>query len=269
MQNKKLTETTIGEYGMKLPVGGISGSGTLIKTFQAKAMKTREEREIARLKTSRETVMRYTTSILAVLLEEMGGVDLKDLKDIDQRKVQIGRFTMADVMYVWTWLRIKNIGPEFPVKFNCGNPHCGKEIRMNADLNSTKVTVAEDPADLIWSYDLEQPAQIRGSEVTRLILGAPHWYGLANTNESNLSAVKIALLRASVTALNEPANSVQLIEADLDDITKRDFEKVVSLMNEKSVGPNMSLEGECPHCGTPFVHSIDWNYQDFFGASSQ
>lgn len=264
---------TIKELGPVLPLGVESG-GEYHKGFSVKPWRMKEERELGALRDNNKdaTVFQYVGMVLSAMLQQLGPYDFtKEGVKFEQKRVWVGQLTMGDVFYAYVWLRIQTLGADLGLNVRC--PGCSRSIEnFTADLNSVEVTTAENMDQACWEYHLHVPFQARGKLVKTLVIGPPRWNALEMLQgPGGYGTAKPAVIRASIMGLGtkEEADPLVITDSELDDMSKRDIEALVKQINDKTVGPNMAVEGQCPHCKVDFRQPIDWGYDNFFGDSSQ
>lgn len=265
----------LGDQGPKLPIGHVAG-GSLVKDLAVRAWKTRDERELGKLKKEGMGMGQYVSLVVAYMCSKFGGHDWSaitgDSKEVaralDERRIHLGRFTMGDVFYAYMYLRRDVLGNELKMNVKC--PQCAHAWVFVGDLDTVEVVTVDAPEALRWTYKLHTPIQLRQKQVTHFQMGAPLWTVVesAGGSPNNEVVPKIAALRGSITALNDDAEPVILTDMELDELSKRDFETLMSMIDKNFVGPKMAVDGECPKCEAKFFAPINWKYDDFFAISS-
>ena len=86
--------------------------------------------------------------------------------------------------------------------------------------------------------------------------------------EGDTGVVSVDLIRDAIVAINGEPEKRALIATDLDDMTKRDIEALAKQIDDRELGPDLSIAETCPRCGLQFRTSLDWGYASFFSASS-
>jgi len=191
---------------------------------------------------------------------------------LPERRVVISMMTMPDVLYAYAWLRRESVGSE--VKFDPRCPGCGHDFVFVADLDSMEVKVVSELKLALWEYELKVPITIRNKEVKKLTFGPARWNAveaLGNTgiSELDVGATKSGIILGSIHSV-DGIGEMPLAEHELNDMVKYDIERLSFLVDEKAIGPDLSLEGECPRqrCGRKFKMPIPWTTDDFFAVSS-
>ena len=72
--------------------------------------------------------------------------------------------------------------------------------------------------------------------------------------------------RRACLCLSSPCagGPVALADHELDEMSKRDVEGIAAGFEAHTCGPDMTLEGNCPKCASPFEVVMDWGYDNFF-----
>lgn len=262
--------TTLAAQGPQLPVGIADSAGSLVKDIAVRPWRMKEEREIGDLRDKNRdgNMFQYVSMVLATLATKLGPYDFDKMKP-EERRVVIAGMTMPDVFYAYVWLRLQALGPDFDLRIVC--PSCRKKSEITADLNTIEVRAVAKIDDASWPYTVAIPFTIRGKQANTLMFGPPRWTALENAPKDerlNTGAVKALVIRSSIVGVNTDGQ-VQLADSELDEMSKRDLEKITKLTDDKSIGPIMQLDCKCPNCTAPVKTPIDWNYDSFFAASSK
>ncbi len=264
------TVTTLAELGPKLPIGLSSGSG-LSKDLVQRSWRTKDERELGKLKKPKMSMAAYVGTVVAYMHNRFGHHEWTPETKLEERRVIIGQAYMPDVFYAYLWLRREVIGNEIVLEIACSSPSCGHKFKFNADLGSTEVIKVDDESALDWSHQLHDPVDIRKKRVTHFRLRAPRWASLESgaSGDLNEAAGKILLVKGSIVGLNDEEGLVQLSDNEIDELSKRDLETIASRCNDEFVGPKMSVDITCPKCENQMRSPIDWTYDRFFSISSR
>ncbi len=273
---KSIKKITLEQLGMVMPIGIATPDGSYSKSFSMKRWRMKEERELGELRDQNRdsSVGQFVASVLSFMCTSIGTNDFDKMKSTE-KIVHISQMYVGDVFYIYTWLRIKSLGSQLKLDIKC--PNCSNKFKFTADLNTVEVDVCEKAEDAFWDYKLREPFEIRGRLVTELRMGPPKWITLENMKGIgglNTGAAKAGMIIGSIINIVDWKDSngkpmpVALAMAELDEMSKADIEKITSLMDKNAVGPNMSIEGECPRCRYNYNMAIDWSYDNFFGISS-
>lgn len=274
--SKEPIKTTQAELGNMLPIGVVSASGARGRVFAMRPWRLKEERELGKLRAQHADALltQYISMILATMCQTIGGQDMEKLGDMDARKLFVSQMFVPDVFYTYLSLRIAAIGPELALTLKC--PRCNTEIpKFMADLTSTEVWKLPDGSvDLAnWDYKFMDPIQLRGKTVTGLRLGPARWSSLEEADIAkgdSGTAKAVSILGSARGFLGDPQD-VALAPHELDEMTKRDVEGLVAMINDKGLGPVMAVDVKCKRdrCQRNFLAPIDWGYDSFFSTSSR
>jgi hypothetical protein len=268
---------TLKELGQLMPLGMANNDGNYIKSFEIKRWRMKEEREIGEQKELYKdaSIGQYVGIVLSTMCTNIGNINFESLKKAE-KNVHISQMFVGDVFYIYTWLRRHSIGNELQLSIKC--PNCSNKFKVDANLDTIEVDVCEKLEDACWNHKLEEPFEIRGRLVAELLMGPPKWFSLENlkgTNTANTGAVKAGLILGSIQGIvdwkdeNGEPKQIALTVNELDEMGKKDIEKITHGMDRNAIGPNMSVEGECPRCRSDYRMPIDWSYDNFFDISGR
>ncbi len=268
-------ETTLKEWGHRLPCGTVdTTTGQLVKDIIFRPWNLRRERQLGKLKTSSaaDSVMTFASAVLTVMctklghirpgFDEAGGLKMKP-QEFAELRLQTSNLVLEDVLYTWLLLRREAIGPDLEVDGNC--PHCRQEVHVYADLDTTTVKYVDSMEETFWTYTLRDPLQIRGKEISELRFGPARWSVLEHTKASGIDTggQKSDLILGSIEEVDQ-LGKVALLETELDEMSKRDVEKIVAEMDARAIGPDMRVEFTCRQCFRVAKIQIPWDYDTFF-----
>lgn len=270
-------KTTLGEYGDRLPIGILDADGRLHKDIITKSWKTRDERELGKKVAPDAGMVDHVPLVVANMCSRIGPHNMDAIDDAT-KSVIVSTMYMADVFYVYALLRVKTMGHRLQLEVACPRAQCGVSFPYTGDLRTTEVMAVDDIDTILRRYDLEDPITLRKTLVTHVQLSYPKWSVMeqarGNTNEADIKALA---LQGTIVGLNDLQEPVALTLAEIDELSKRDFEGMQESINKNFLGPKMGLEGSCrPEVCTRFRRGgydfklpIDWSYRSFFGASSR
>lgn len=272
---KGIGKTTLGKYGMKMPLGMTAPDGSVAKNFVVKPWTMAEEKELAQAKKDDpgQNIATYVSTVVAWMCSQLGPHTFTPKTSLAERRVYVSQMYMADVWYIYAYLRRETLGDILKLNLSC--PRCNDEFPWAGSLASLGVHTAPNLDACMWDYELAHPVSIRGSKVVKFKVGPQRWQvAEAIFGDPNEGDAKDAALRASIYCLNDSADRIQLLAGDLDVLTKKDIEGLSGKIDEHFIGPDMSIEiGEenpCKSCGFNKKRRlpIDWSYDNFFGTSS-
>lgn len=268
--------TTLGEYGDKLPIG-ILHDGRLHKDIIVKRWRTKDERELGKKFPNDAGMAEHVSIVVANMCSKLGPHDMDSLSDAE-KSVIVSTMYMADVFYAYVLLRLKAMGKDLKLTIRCPTPGCDVEFPYVANIETIEVTYVDDIDDILWTYKLQDPIEIRKQKVEKFSMAYPKWSVMEQgRNNNNEAEVKTITIMNSVVGLNDEQNPVSLTMSEMDEISKIDFEGLVEGINENFLGPKMGVEGECTpeictklkRGGHKFIFPIDWRYKSFFAHSSR
>lgn len=267
-------KTTMGELGLKMPLGIIHTDGSYSKGFKVKPWRMTEEKELAQYRQDGEgqNVATYVSTVVAYMCSVLGHHNFADM-DMTERKVIVSQMYMGDVWYVYAYIRREALGSLLKLMLKC--PRCRKDFPFTADLTTLNVTAADTLDDTLWEYKLNTPIDIRGKKAEVFYMGPQRWTVAESVfTDPNSGTAKEVTFRASIRALNDPKDQIQLADGEIDDLVKLDIEAIASQIDDHFIGPDMSIElgadDPCGHCKykAKRLISIDWTFDSFFGSSS-
>lgn len=275
-ESKGRIMTTVTDLGDRLPIGILDDEGRLHKDLALKPWKTSDERELGRKKKSDSTMPEHVGLVVSEMCSQIGPHSMAK-KDEGERRAVVSQMYMADVFYAYCLIRIKAMSSKLKLKIQCPTLRCGQEFPWSGDLNSLEVGIVENIDDILWDFKLTEPFEVRKKLVSHFTLASPKWFTLEAIGDVNDEAdIKVRTLMGTIIGMNDEPDPIQLTIAELDNLVKIDFEDMIASINERYLGPNMAVEGECTRevCpkyggGKPFARMIDWRYDSFFGGSSR
>lgn len=266
----KTTTVQLKDLGPNLPLG-ILDSGSYVKDIAVRPWRMAEERELGRLRDANKdaNVASFVSMVLSVMCTRLGCHDFEGMKS-EQRRVLISQMFMGDVFYAYVWLRVQTMGNHLDLNLACAA--CGRKFPFQADLNTVEVETAETEDAASWSYTLRVPFKIRDQTASVIRMGPARWNALEMMDRHggmNPGMAKAGIIRGCFRGLADDDKPMLIGDSELDEMSKWDLEKLTTEIDDYSIGPNMAVEGNCPHCRSPFRSPMDWTYDSFFGVSSR
>jgi len=274
-QETKTTENKIklvllSDNGPVLPIGTVDTSGVYHKDLEIRPWRMKEETELGDVMEQQQNIRfgKYVTLVLSKMCTKLGMYDFTSMNDIE-KAVVVGQMYMADILFAYLWLRIQSMGHKMPVEMWC--PNCRHNFMLGADLRTVEIRTIETIEDAEWGYKLRQPFQIRNINVEEFIIRPPRWVAIEaikGQTGRNFGKLKLSIIHGSVFALGgqEP---LPLASHEFDEMRKIDFETLTMEIDQKTIGPDFSIEASCPECNFKFKNMIQWASEDFFGVSSR
>jgi hypothetical protein len=266
----RIKTLTLNELGDRLPLGIPNADGSFSKQIMSVPWKTRHERAIGNLKKEGQNIAQHASIIISQLYTKIGETEWTPETVHAKKILQIGAMYMPDVLYMFVLLRSKVIGPSLKMNMKCGS--CRHAFVFNADLGSVDVATLDSVRDMDWTYTLMDPITIRnGTVVKKFRMNPPKWFQLESVVASGGTEEKAKCLitRACIVGLNDDPDVMQLMDSEVDEISKRDLEAMQDAINADYLGPKMVLDGNCPACDAAFTAPINWRSDSFFSNSSR
>lgn len=262
--------TSLKELGSSLPCG-ILGSGGRSRTFRLRPFRMKEERELSKLRDGANSLTfgTFVSEVLSMMIQTVGPHTF-DTISAAQRKLVLSQMEMADVLYMYLYLRYEAMGSEEPVVLPIMCPNCHHQFRVDADLGTLEVKVVPDStADLRRLCKLRDGLVIQGAMRDTVWL-APLKWSVSDSPMFNAGSASIALIvQSSIVGANGVnLNPFIISDPELDEMTKRDIEIISADINNNTPGPVMAVKSDCPKCKNQLVKMLDWGYDSFFSKSS-
>lgn len=264
----RIKKTTLGELGGRLPLGVVQTDGSFSKEIESMPWKTRHERAIGALKKEGMNMAQHASIIISQLYSRVGPHVWTPETKHAEKLLNIGTMYLPDVLYMYVLLRSKVISDRLKMSITC--PACRHKFVLNGDMASIEVNTLERPEDMNWYFNLKDPISIRKKTVSKFRMNPPKWFQLESVASMAASGemAKIVIARASVVGFNDEIEPTQLMDSEMDEVSKRDLESMISEINKDFLGPKMATEGDCPSCNFHFNLPINWRGDDFFSESS-
>lgn len=258
---------TLQELGNNLALGFQTKNG-FVKSFEMSPWRLKQEKEIGEIAEENPdaNMGEYISMIVAHMCPKVGPHIFEKMPQPEKR-VHISQMYMGDVFTVYCALRKKAMGNLVPMELKCSR--CKKSRDFKADLNTLEVTVADGLDELLWEYKLQEPVKIRGKEVTKMILGPARWELIEAIDAGyHMGTAKESTIKSHVIQIPELGGPVALVNNELDELAKIDVETLTTEIEDRAIGPDMSISDKCPNCKADNTYALDWRYDNFFGVSS-
>ncbi|KKN26420.1 hypothetical protein LCGC14_0874980 [marine sediment metagenome] len=260
-------KATLAEHGPELPIGVLDQGGGYRRDVALRPWKLKQERVLGALLGDEFNLVQYVEAAIGTMCTRLGPHSLEAMKP-EECTVVLSQMWMADVFFAYLLIRVRSLGNLLPLKLTC--PNCGVRFDHTADLSTVVIRSVGRIEDAQWQYDVRRPFEIRGKKVEKLLMGPPRWSSLAQIpgNVRNFGDLKAGILLGSIYEVAGQGQMV-LIDGELDDMEKEDIEVLTRAIDDNSVGPDMSIEGECKSCRKDYTIAIEWSNRDFFAPSSR
>jgi len=284
----------LNELQNELPIGIKLPDGKFYKQFSFKDWLWPEEEAVAKLKQQGKSMGDFIIDVLRLMLTELGGTPVTNISK-DEFTVTMLNAYIADVFYMYVYLRFESVGPELPMQLRC--MRCGKDYKVTGDLaqfdivthQPSKVVKAEDGAQnelqegedgapvtedfnpneyAFEEVELFKGIEYRGKKYMTAILKPGKWSVMRSIGQGdvNEAAIKKQMLQSAVSGLPglEDMPSFVFTDEMLRSLHKRDLEKLIAASTRINAGPEMSVETTCKHCRAMNKYPLDWTYDNFF-----
>jgi hypothetical protein len=281
-----MKRTTVRELGQRLPIGNPE-DGKLIKTFEVRPYKARVDRHLSIYREANPNLSysHVVTYYVAMILRSVGSKYFtleKDGAPSDETLLEISQLFFADVMYIYLWSRLTELGSKVTKAVRC--PVCDV-ITTGAqfDLMDADVNVAESLDELELWVDLRKGFALRGDGriVKRVKLHPVKWVVMHHegVTSGQVGQAGYAQLQHSIVAVDGFEDAYTPTEAEIDDLHKIDAILLDRESNRVSAGLDMTTVIECPgdpkkdepktgkKCGFEITDALDWTFESFFGSS--
>jgi hypothetical protein len=264
----------LGEIGKVLPIGYQDATGKLHREFELIDWDWDVEEELGELAERNQDMSMgaYISEIVGRGLASLGEIDFAKLKR-SQRRLVVSQLFHADVLYVYTWIRIAALGRH--VKFD--------EFRCEAckfsldgfagDLLSLEVKFNDGEEVPRESVELERWFKYGQRDVTRVEVGPLKWSFMETADASvlmNPAKFRLATLRSGVVGVGETNGAPVVITREhARQMGPASVNRIVAAIDRVGGGAVFEVGGECPQCKEKFRRAIDWTYDSFFGRSSR
>lgn len=270
---------TLEELGSRMPIGILTDDGSLRKDFELKDLSYPLEKALGKWKVAHATDPNSThlTKLLALLLTKLGGEPFShhpddEEEDAAKQMYRVSQCYMADVIYMYIFARVQELGPE--VKYPLSH-HCGFNGTAAYDLNKLEIVCCEDPAELLRPVELLHGIKMGGEKCKQAYVQPMKWYGMesqeAEESQSDFTLMKLHLISQSMlieTKAKDQVIQVQPEEGQLSTLRKVDIVRLGKGVNDLNLGARLVSEGKCKKCKEEFFQPIDYTYDNFFDESS-
>lgn len=257
-------EWTLAQQGPVLPIG-VEIHGTYHRELEVKPWTLREERELGELrdKNKSKSVFDFVPLILATLFNKIGCHDFAQKMTAAQKRLAVQQMFLGDVLYSYIWMRREALGSKLETKMIC--PGCAANFGFHADIDSIPVKRVDKFEDAFWEYKLINPFIVGGELATTITFGPPRWSVFQGVNGAG--KLKVSTILGSTYKVN--GNTRPVAGHEFDAMSKRDLTAIIKMLDDHHIGPDLSMELECPHCGHEYRGTLDWSGADFFGESGE
>jgi hypothetical protein len=262
---------TVGDLGIRLVTGTgpVDGSSPRDTRLEFGDWSAKQERELAayRKKNRKMSQAAVVAHVLSRFTLRWGEHDFSKMK-MPARENVVGNASAADVFHAWCQLRCEAMGPDYDVKFDC--PSCEEQIAWSLDVESIEVTVPRSTdTSLLTNVKLFKGIQYLSEKKFKVRIAPLRWMthnALGEETNLDVSEVKLAVIEGTVVGVEGVEGEIILPQSSVDTLQKKDIEHLFKHADDQGVGPDLTLEIECPHCGVKTDRPMRWEYDLFFSA---
>lgn len=256
------------DQGPNLPVG-IVVNGKRVRPFRARPFRLKEEKELSKLKNEAKgmTIGKFVAEVISRMYATIGPHNLDSMKPAE-RLLTVCQLTMADVLYLYLYLRYEALGHDEPVVMKITCPACRVDYKWYGELGTMQVRVVpDDSLDLKRQCSLRDGIEIKGQPRKVVTLQPILWSAFLNKSFNGPQHESDAVRGAICGAEGVDQNPLVLTDKEMDELTKRDLNELVRDIDEHSPGPSLRIEPECPACQYKALMVLDWGWETFFSPS--
>lgn len=266
---KVYRKTKVGELGMRLPVGVGPLDGSRPRTTQLafRDWSGKDDRKIGKMRQARpgQGDADLVEMILAEFVTRWGDHDFTKMSHEERRNV----LTMAasgDIFHAWSMLKIENVGPELQMTFGCAN--CQKDVVFKIDVEEIEEKVPASPTtDLTEKVMTRKGFMYQGVRRRETTIAPVLWktyYGINNEARMDTSELKLLVIEGAVVGLEGIEGQIIVPPTCVDTLIKYDIELLAHRIEERQLGPELSIDLRCPHCDARMIRPVTWEYDVFF-----
>lgn len=277
-------KTTLGELGNRLPIYRVGQDKKPIEknefTFIPWDMEMEEK--LAEKQEKSKGRGTFINEMMCMLLDNFCGQEFQEMKP-EERAVVMNQLEWSNMMYMYIYLRVEELGSNMSLNLMCPNPRCQQQLdNYVVDLKGLDVHVKEynfekKEADhpRVSTYDLVKPIILKdGLTISAINFDMSRWdYMEKSDNKDGINAgkLKMFMLKSSVVGFK---NGEEKVTKFLDPqqvfsrMKKIDIEQCTRFVADNNAGPVPLVECQCPKCETKWNRMLEFNYQSFFDSSS-
>lgn len=260
-------KTTLVDLGYQLAAGVDAGAGQpRERGFAFAPWRSKDERILGSLRDRNRAMTPgvFASEVLGHFLTLWGAQDLRDMS-APQRRLLLSRAYAGDVYTAWFQLRREVLGDDFDMEITC---LCRHAFPYAVDLGTVEVKVVLDGDTLAQPFALRDGVEYRGTTSHVATIKPLRWdvyEGLGPSTGMNMGAVKSRFAAGAIVGLSglDVPGEVHL-PADALDLSKRDLEGLAAAIDKMQPGPDLSVDVDCPQCGTRCLRALPWTYDSFF-----
>ena len=273
--SKIYKKMTLKELGPNFPVCRYDANGKVIedRSFSFLEWDMEMEELISSLRDGTDNTGKFVNKMFGNLLDGFQGENFQE-KNSDQKLLSITSLEFPNVMYMYIYLRVQELGTDLRMDLTCPAPACRKAIKdFIADLNTLEIHVKDEDHARKGTYQLKKPIAIGDKIITKLVYDVSGWTCLENASNEiaeNNGKMKRLMFQSSICGAEDENGPLDHVDKRtlISKLKKADIERCIRDVVENNAGPEMVLQGECPHCKSEFYKDLNWGYEYFFDSSS-
>jgi hypothetical protein len=183
----------------------------------------------------------------------------KEAMKESERRQFIASHHETDVLLAYILLHIASRGEIMSVSIEMDD----RTIPVEFDLRQVEFIGSDKQEDALFYYKLHRPINIRGKQVTFMILGPCAFHQIADTpfsgNSEKTNFDPISYLASSIYYIPEVQTSRILVSSrELNNLCLNDLKKMREELGKHYIGINMIVEFEDTELQSKFMHYIPW-----------
>lgn len=277
------TKHKLKKWGARMPIGKLV-NGVLVKDFSLRELLHPLEKSLGKYKAANQhkAYNNVMSKVLALMLTKFGNKAFEhNPTDTEQEEasamLDVGRLTMPDVIYIYIYARIQELGTELFYPFVHETKSCKHVGRAKYDLEDLDVIVCDDPERLTQVVDLVHGLAGRdGSRKMKVFVQPMLWFDMCSdeAKEAQTEETLLELHMVDKSTLVEISGGdgkvvkVPLAESELASLRKIDIGRIGTAISDLSLGARLVSEGKCPGCKEDYFQAVDASYESFFSDAS-
>lgn len=267
----------LSDLGPELPIGNCSeGSNTLVKTFEVRPYKAKVDRalNIWREANQGRHIGWLIAKYLSLVVVNAGGqyLALDDKNDSSPESVNtVTGWHFADVVYMYLWSRYKT-SSKMKLEYGCPNSECSvKTATKIIDLGSIEVVCLENFEESRFWVKLVDGFRLQNNKLCKRLKLKPVPFRtvfLAGATQGNVDdMLGYNQLREAVIEVEGGGQNYNLLDEELDEMSKVDSLLLNQQAGKISAGPKLRTGFLCDGCKQPIERAIDLRFDHFFESS--
>ena len=240
---------------MRLPAGFKAEDGTIQREFDVREMTGfDEEFLINNIKEGQEAKLDVLLGFAARMLTKLGTIE--KITEADIKKLLVG-----DLTYILFAVRVKSMGEELPFDISC--PKCNMINNETVNLTALKVKRLEDTDerefDVVLDEGYTDENKVAHKKVRlRLLTVDDQLEVLKYTKTDPARSINTCFTKAIIKFGDLAAVTPTILKG----LLKRDRDKMMNKITEKTPGVELTSDVICYNCGNKFNVSI--GIENFF-----